>query len=212
MSWVFHDWNGSVADFHAADLLEKPERSAWILNVAHDTVVLGSHQPDSDLNQGLAAQLGIDVTRRNSGGGAVWLPAGDVVWIDLVIPAGDSLWTDDVRVAPLWVGELWRDAITEVDPSLTNLEVVETICRILDEVKPRQGGVYTDLITFVKDRPGHDQRYAIDATKLETELGWKAQEDFDSGIRRTVQWYLDNEWWWGPLRAQRYAGERLGKA
>ena len=94
----------------------------------------------------------------------------------------------------------------------TNLEVVETICRILDEVKPRQSGVYTDLITFVKDRPGHDQRYAIDATKLETELGWHAQEDFDSGIRRTVQWYLDNEWWWGPLRAQRYAGERLGKA
>jgi len=94
----------------------------------------------------------------------------------------------------------------------TNLEVVETICRILDELKPRQRGAYKDLITFVKDRPGHDQRYAIDATKLETELGWRALEDFDSGIRRTVQWYLDNEWWWGPIRSGRYAGERLGKA
>ena len=94
----------------------------------------------------------------------------------------------------------------------TNLSVVETICRILDELKPRQNGAYKDLITFVKDRPGHDQRYAIDATKLETELGWRALEDFDSGIRRTVQWYLDNEWWWGPIRSGKYAGERLGKA
>ncbi len=93
----------------------------------------------------------------------------------------------------------------------TNLEVVETICSILDELKPRKNGAYKDLINFVKDRPGHDQRYAIDATKLETELGWRAQEDFDSGIRRTVQWYLDNEWWWGPIRSGRYAGERLGK-
>lgn len=115
----------------------------------------------------------------------------------------------------------------------TNLEVVETICGILDELRPRevhgaereaQGDKdamphapcavpsYTDLICFVADRPGHDARYAIDATKLETELGWKAQENFDTGIRRTVQWYIDNEWWWGPLRTARYAGERLGKA
>lgn len=145
MSWVFHDWNGSVADFHAADLLVKPERSVWVLNVTRDTVVLGSHQPESDLNQGLAAQLGIDVTRRNSGGGAVWLPAGDVVWMDLVIPVGDSLWTDDVRVAPLWIGELWCDAIASVDPSLANLEVVE-------------GALRTDAlgqkICFVSEGPG----------------------------------------------------------
>ena len=59
------------------------------------------------------------------------------------------------------------------------------------------------------DRPGHDARYAIDATKLETELGWRAEEDFDSGIEKTVQWYLENEWWWRPLR-DRYSGERLG--
>ena len=94
----------------------------------------------------------------------------------------------------------------------TNLEVVETICDILDELRPRKEGSYKDLITFVADRPGHDARYAIDATKLETDLGWNAQEDFDTGIRKTIQWYLDNEWWWGPLRAARYAGERLGRA
>jgi dTDP-glucose 4,6-dehydratase len=94
----------------------------------------------------------------------------------------------------------------------TNLEVVQTICRILDEIKPRKTGSYQDLITFVADRPGHDHRYAIDATKLETQLGWKALENFDTGIRKTVQWYLDNEWWWGPIRSGRYAGERLGNA
>ncbi|WP_193900906.1 GDP-mannose 4,6-dehydratase, partial [Rhodoblastus acidophilus] len=65
-------------------------------------------------------------------------------------------------------------------------------------------------ITFVADRPGHDARYAIDATKLETELGWRAQENFDTGIEKTVAWYLDNEWWWRPLREKVYAGERLG--
>ncbi|HEY5653362.1 MAG TPA: dTDP-glucose 4,6-dehydratase [Pontiella sp.] len=94
----------------------------------------------------------------------------------------------------------------------TNLEVVETICTILDELKPRVEGSYIDLITFVTDRPGHDKRYAIDATKLETELGWKAQENFDTGIRRTIQWYLDNDWWWRPIREGRYSGERLGRA
>ena len=66
-----------------------------------------------------------------------------------------------------------------------------------------------ELIEFVTDRPGHDARYAIDATKLENELGWRAKENFDTGIGKTVQWYLDNGWWWRPLR-ERYAGERLG--
>ena len=94
----------------------------------------------------------------------------------------------------------------------TNLEVVETICRILDELRPRAQGSYRDLITFVADRPGHDRRYAIDATKLETELGWKAREDFDTGIRRTIRWYLENDWWWRPIRDRRYRGERLGKS
>lgn len=78
----------------------------------------------------------------------------------------------------------------------TNLEVVRTICTILDELKPREdGSSYSRLITFVKDRPGHDRRYAIDARKIEGELGWKPQETFDTGIRKTVQWYLDNQAW-----------------
>ncbi len=89
-----------------------------------------------------------------------------------------------------------------------NIDVVRRICAVLDEYspadKPRE-----ELIEFVTDRPGHDARYAIDATKLETELGWRAQENFDTGIEKTVRWYLDNEWWWQPLR-ERYAGERLG--
>lgn len=77
----------------------------------------------------------------------------------------------------------------------TNLEVVHTICDLLDELKPRTSGSYRDQITFVKDRPGHDRRYAIDARKLETELGWRPAETFETGLRRTVQWYLDNQSW-----------------
>ena len=89
-----------------------------------------------------------------------------------------------------------------------NIEVVRHICAVLDDLRPidcpREG-----LIELVTDRPGHDARYAIDATKLETELGWRAQENFNSGIEKTVRWYLDNEWWWRPLR-ERYDGQRLG--
>jgi dTDP-glucose 4,6-dehydratase len=89
-----------------------------------------------------------------------------------------------------------------------NVDVVRRICAVLDELLPGNRP-RDELIEFVADRPGHDVRYAIDATKLETELGWRAQENFDTGIEKTVQWYLDNEWWWQPLR-ERYAGERLG--
>lgn len=93
----------------------------------------------------------------------------------------------------------------------TNLSVVETICDILDSKRPRKGGArYRDLITFVTDRPGHDRRYAIDASKIERELGWKPAETFDTGLERTIQWYLDNTWWWEPIRSGSYAGERLG--
>lgn len=93
----------------------------------------------------------------------------------------------------------------------TNLEVVETICRILDELRPKPNGRYADQITFVADRPGHDQRYAIDADKLRHELDWSPEENFDTGIRKTVAWYLENDWWWRPIRDHKYAGERLGK-
>ncbi len=89
-----------------------------------------------------------------------------------------------------------------------NIEVVTRICELLDDIRPQETS-YARLITYVTDRPGHDARYAIDATKLENELGWKAQENFDSGIEKTIRWYLENEWWWQPLR-KGYGGARLG--
>ena len=89
-----------------------------------------------------------------------------------------------------------------------NIGVVRAICAILDELQPA-ATPRADLIAFVEDRPGHDARYAIDATRLETELGWRARYTFESGIAQTVRWYLDNDWWWKPLRA-RHDGGRLG--
>jgi dTDP-glucose 4,6-dehydratase len=95
----------------------------------------------------------------------------------------------------------------------TNLQVVEAICDALDARQPLDGGrTRRDLITFVEDRPGHDRRYAIDPTRIEQELGWRAEEDFESGLARTIDWYLENRWWWEPIRSGRYAGERLGTA
>lgn len=91
-----------------------------------------------------------------------------------------------------------------------NIDVVRRICTVLDGLVPGNAS-RESLIEFVTDRPGHDARYAIDATRLETELGWRAEENFDSGIEKTVRWYLDNEWWWRPLR-ERYDGQRLGLA
>lgn len=90
-----------------------------------------------------------------------------------------------------------------------NIDVVQTICAILDKLSP-ETGPHGRLITFVADRPGHDSRYAIDATKLEQELGWSAEENFDTGIEKTIRWYLDNRWWWQPLRSKVYDGNRLG--
>ena len=91
----------------------------------------------------------------------------------------------------------------------TNLEVVHTICDVVDDLTGTTESS-RDLIEFVTDRPGHDQRYAIDATKLETELSWAADENFDTGIRKTIEWYLSNEAWWASLRKGVYKGERLG--
>lgn len=94
-----------------------------------------------------------------------------------------------------------------------NIEVVQTICDILEELVPdRPQGVekYSDLITYVADRPGHDVRYAIDASKIQRELGWVPDESFESGIRKTVQWYLDNKEWWQRVLDGSYQGERLG--
>lgn len=91
----------------------------------------------------------------------------------------------------------------------TNLAVVETLCDLLQELAPQQAS-YRELITFVTDRPGHDVRYAIDASKIERELGWTPSEIFETGLRKTVQWYLANETWWKRVQDGSYQGERLG--
>ena len=94
-----------------------------------------------------------------------------------------------------------------------NIDVVRTICSLLEELvpnKPKGVAKYEDLITYVKDRPGHDVRYAIDAAKIGRELGWKPQETFESGIRKTVEWYLNNKKWWSRVLDGSYNRERLG--
>lgn len=98
-----------------------------------------------------------------------------------------------------------------------NIEVVQTICTLLEELKPisanqnvKNISAYSDLICFVQDRPGHDARYAIDASKIQKELGWEPKETFETGLRKTVQWYLDNEAWWQRVKAGTYQQKRLG--
>ncbi len=98
----------------------------------------------------------------------------------------------------------------------TNLEVTYAICDTLDELAPEHRtsslSSYRNLIKFVQDRPGHDMRYAIDASKLKNRLGWQPTENFDTGIRKTIEWYLNNAWWWQPIREGKYSGQRLGSA
>ncbi len=95
----------------------------------------------------------------------------------------------------------------------TNISVVRAICALIDELAPDAAiGPREKLITFVTDRPGHDARYAIDATKIGRELGWTPRHNFESGLRQTVQWYLDNKSWWERVRSGVYRGERLGVA
>lgn len=96
------------------------------------------------------------------------------------------------------------------DSEKTNIDVVRTICRTLDELKPDAQGPYSRLITHVQDRPGHDRRYAIDCTKLKNQLGWKQQVDFETGIKNTVNWFLNNQEWVNSVLANKYQGERLG--
>ena len=94
---------------------------------------------------------------------------------------------------------------------IKNIDVVTIICSLLDEISPRKNGSsYSDLITFVKDRPGHDFRYAIDAGKIQNDLGWSPNESFETGIRKTIHWYLDNQNWWKSIQDNNYRQERLG--
>ena len=95
----------------------------------------------------------------------------------------------------------------------TNLQVVEAICDLLDRRQPLASKCSRrSLINFVADRPGHDRRYAIDASTIERELGWRATRSFEDGLAETIDWYLANDWWWRPIRDGKYSGARLGQA
>ena len=125
----------------------------------------------------------------------------------------DWLYVDDHAEALLAVAT--RGAVGETyniggHDEWTNIKVVKKVCAILDELRPDPAGPRERLITYVKDRPGHDARYAIDASKIERELGWRPKETFETGLRRTVEWYLANPAWWGDIRSGAYRGQRLG--
>ncbi len=126
----------------------------------------------------------------------------------------DWLYVDDHARALLTVaarGRTGESYNVGGDSERSNLDVVETLCAIMDEVcESPTVASHASLIRFVEDRPGHDYRYAIDASKIKHELGWAPEESFESGLRKTVGWYLDNEDWWTPIRAGGYQGQRLG--
>jgi len=126
----------------------------------------------------------------------------------------DWLYVEDHADALLLVaqkGELGRSYNIGGENERTNLELVQTLCAILDRLKPGPHP-YGEQITFVTDRPGHDARYAIDPTRIRTELGWRPSVTVEEGLEKTVQWYLDNESWWRALQDRKGVGERLGKA
>jgi dTDP-glucose 4,6-dehydratase len=125
----------------------------------------------------------------------------------------DWLYVEDHANALLLVlekGKLGRSYNIGGENELSNLELVTTLCEILDRLKPRDEGRYADLITFVADRPGHDARYAIDPSRIRHELGWRPSVTVEEGLEKTVQWYLQNENWWKPLLGRSGVGQRLG--
>ena len=125
----------------------------------------------------------------------------------------DWLYVEDHADALLLVlekGALGRSYNIGGENERTNLELVKTLCGILDYLHPRDEGSYADLITFVTDRPGHDGRYAIDPSRIRNELGWRPSVTVEEGLEKTVQWYLDNENWWRPLLGRTGVGARLG--
>ncbi|WP_341213320.1 dTDP-glucose 4,6-dehydratase [uncultured Limimaricola sp.] len=127
----------------------------------------------------------------------------------------DWLYVEDHADALLTVlerGAVGRSYNIGGENERTNLDLVRTLCALLDEIRPKASGSYADQIAFVADRPGHDARYAIDPSRIQQELGWRPSVTVEEGLRRTVQWYLDNEAWWRPLQARDGVGERLGTA
>lgn len=126
----------------------------------------------------------------------------------------DWLYVEDHADALLLVvekGAVGRSYNIGGENERTNLELVKTLCTILDRLQPKAQGSYADQITFVTDRPGHDARYAIDPSRIRTELGWRPSVTVEEGLERTVQWYLDNEPWWRALQGRAGVGQRLGK-
>ncbi|WP_439562093.1 dTDP-glucose 4,6-dehydratase [Roseinatronobacter sp.] len=125
----------------------------------------------------------------------------------------DWLYVEDHADALLLVlqkGAVGRSYNIGGENERTNLELVRTLCAILDDKCPKPQGSYADQITFVTDRPGHDARYAIDPSRLRGELGWRPSVTVEEGLARTVDWYLANEDWWRPLRERQGVGQRLG--
>lgn len=117
----------------------------------------------------------------------------------------------EALIAVLQRGRLGESYNVGGDSERRNIDVVRTICRILDDLLPDSPNrQHENLIEFVTDRPGHDARYAIDATKIATELGWRPSRSFDDGLRETVRWYLDNQQWWKRIMSGEYKGQRLG--
>ena len=93
---------------------------------------------------------------------------------------------------------------------IKNIDIVKNICDIMDIMKPSKNGSYRNLITYVSDRPGHDERYAIDSTKIQKNLLWKPKESFSTGIKKTIEWYINNEEWWRKIQKYNYSQKRLG--
>jgi dTDP-glucose 4,6-dehydratase len=125
----------------------------------------------------------------------------------------DWLYVEDHAEALLLVlgrGAVGRSYNIGGENERSNLELVQSLCAILDEMQPKAQGSYADQITFVPDRPGHDARYAIDPTRIRTELGWRPSVTVEEGLRRTVAWYLAHEEWWRPLLGRGGVGQRLG--
>ena len=126
----------------------------------------------------------------------------------------DWLFVDDharALITVLETGNLGETYCIGGNCEKMNIDVVKGICAIMDELRPAaDGGKHEGLITYVTDRPGHDMRYAMDISKIKADLDWEPAETFESGLRRTVEWYLDNQPWWQRILDTRYAGERLG--